>query len=245
MVKVGEVMGMSKRPNRIEVYDNSHIQGTDAYGAMIVAGPEGFIKQAYRKFKIQGSARAGAENFEPGDDYAMMREVLHRRLSRAMKEDPERNSESWPDLLLIDGGKGQLSSVVSVVKDLGLTENVTVCAIAKGPDRNAGREEFFMEGRPSFSLESNDPALYFLQRLRDEAHRFVIGSHRTGRQKKYQRSALDEIQGIGASRKKALLLHFGSARAVERAGLTDLEAADGISKSVAQKIYNHFHSDLA
>ena len=245
LVKVGEVMGMSKRPNRIEVYDNSHIQGTDAYGAMIVAGPEGFIKQAYRKFKIQGSARAGAENFEPGDDYAMMREVLHRRLSRAMKEDPERNSESWPDLLLIDGGKGQLSSVVSVVKDLGLTENVTVCAIAKGPDRNAGREEFFMEGRPSFSLESNDPALYFLQRLRDEAHRFVIGSHRTGRQKKYQRSALDEIQGIGASRKKALLLHFGSARAVERAGLTDLEAADGISKSVAQKIYNHFHSDLA
>lgn len=231
---VAEVFDMDGAPDRIEVYDNSHISGTEAFGAMIVAGPEGFIKKAYRKFRIREAAA--------GDDYGMMREVFTRRFSRALKEDPDRQKGDWPDLVLIDGGQGQLNAVVEVMGDLGI-EDVAVASIAKGPDRNAGRERFFLPGREPFSLEMRDPVLYFLQRLRDESHRFVIGSHRTGRSKQIQKSALDEVPGIGAKRKKALLHHFGSARGVSHAGLRDLESVDGISRSTAQKIYDHFHPE--
>ncbi|MEQ9200012.1 MAG: helix-hairpin-helix domain-containing protein, partial [Rhodospirillales bacterium] len=203
-------------------------------GAMIVAGPEGFIKKAYRKFRIREAAA--------GDDYGMMREVFTRRFSRALKEDPDRQKGDWPDLVLIDGGQGQLNAVVEVMADLGI-DDVAVASIAKGPDRNAGRERFFLPGREPFSLEMRDPVLYFLQRLRDESHRFVIGSHRTGRSKQIQKSALDEVPGIGAKRKKALLHHFGSARGVSHAGLRDLESVDGISRSTAKKIYDHFHPE--
>ncbi len=231
---VAEVFDMDSPPERIEVYDNSHISGTEAFGAMIVAGPEGFIKKAYRKFRIREAAA--------GDDYGMMREVFTRRFSRALKEDPDRQKGDWPDLVLIDGGQGQLNAVVEVMEDLGI-EDVAVASIAKGPDRNAGRERFFVPGRDPFSLEMRDPVLYFLQRLRDESHRFVIGSHRTGRSKQIQKSALDEVPGIGAKRKKALLHHFGSARGVSHAGLRDLESVDGISRSTAQKIYDHFHPE--
>ena len=177
-----------------------------------------------------------------GDDYAMMREVLLRRFSRALKEDPEREQGSWPDLVLIDGGQGQLSIAQSVIDELGITD-VAIVGIAKGPDRNAGRERFFMPGRAPFSLDPRDPVLYFLQRLRDEAHRFAIGTHRARRAKAIGRSPLDEIAGIGSRRKRALLLHFGSARAVARAGLGELERVGGISKTVAKKIYDHFHAD--
>tara|TARA_R110000787_G_scaffold16622_7_gene50361 strand:- start:39154 stop:41052 length:1899 start_codon:yes stop_codon:yes gene_type:complete len=231
---VAEVFDMDSPPERIEVYDNSHISGTEAFGAMIVAGPEGFMKKAYRKFRIREAAA--------GDDYGMMREVFTRRFSRALKEDPDRQKGDWPDLVLIDGGQGQLNAVVEVMEDLGI-EDVAVASIAKGPDRNAGRERFFVPGRDPFSLEMRDPVLYFLQRLRDESHRFVIGSHRTGRSKQIQKSALDEVPGIGAKRKKALLHHFGSARGVSHAGLRDLESVDGISRSTAQKIYDHFHPE--
>ncbi|MEQ8710065.1 MAG: excinuclease ABC subunit UvrC [Rhodospirillales bacterium] len=231
---VAEVFDMDGPPDRIEVYDNSHISGTEAFGAMIVAGPEGFIKKAYRKFRIREAAA--------GDDYGMMREVFTRRFSRALKEDPDRQKGDWPDLVLIDGGQGQLNAVVEVMADLGI-DDVAVASIAKGPDRNAGRERFFLPGREPFSLEMRDPVLYFLQRLRDESHRFVIGSHRTGRSKQIQKSALDEVPGIGAKRKKALLHHFGSARGVSHAGLRDLESVDGISRSTAKKIYDHFHPE--
>jgi excinuclease ABC subunit C len=239
---VATALGMDAPPTRIEVYDNSHIQGTNAIGAMIVAGPEGFMKSAYRKFNIRGEGAAPGTEFKPGDDYAMMREVLTRRFQRAQKEDPERTGGQWPDLVLIDGGQGQLSIVEEVFMELGI-DDVCLVAIAKGPDRDAGRERFFIPGQAPFSLEMKDPVLYFLQRLRDEAHRFAIGTHRARRTKAITVSPLDEIGGIGPSRKKALLHHFGSGKAVARAGLLDLEAVDGISKTVAKKVYDHFHAD--
>lgn len=232
---VAEVFGLSEPPKRIEIYDNSHIQSAHAIGAMVVAGPDGFIKNAYRKFNIKTAGAAG-------DDYAMMREVLTRRFERALKEDPERTGENWPDLVLIDGGEAQLAVVAEVFAELGI-DDVCLAAIAKGPDRDAGRERFFMPGRPPFGLDHKSPVLYYLQRLRDEAHRFAIGTHRSRREKAISASPLDEVQGIGPRRKKALLLHFGSARAVSRAGLNDLEAVEGISRAVAKIIYDHFHPE--
>jgi excinuclease ABC subunit C len=244
---VAEALCLPSPLNRIEVYDNSHNQGANAVGAMIVAGPEGLMKNQYRKFTIRGE-RGGAETpetpVEPdgigGDDYAMMREVLHRRFARAIKEDPERTSGSWPDLVLIDGGLGQLGIAQGVLEELGIGD-VPIVGIAKGPDRNAGRERFFIPGRPSFSLEPRDPVLYFLQRLRDEAHRFAIGTYRARHAKSLGQSPLDEIAGIGSRRKQALLHHFGSARSVARAGLAEIERVTGISKAVAKKVYDHFH----
>ena len=254
---LAECLGLEAAPERIEIYDNSHFRGANPYGAMVVAGPQGPVKSAYRKFRIKGAADSAAKGaakdapkdvkneaggFAPGDDYAMMREVLSRRFSRALKEDPERDSGQWPDLILLDGGRGQLSSAREVLADLGLSD-LAVAAIAKGPERNAGRERIFMPGRAPLLLEPRDPVLYFLQRLRDEAHRFAIGSHRSGRSKARLRSALDEVPGVGAKRKKALLLRFGSAKAVARAGLADLEAVTGISSGVARNIYDHFHAE--
>jgi excinuclease ABC subunit C len=244
---VAEALGLPGPLNRIEVYDNSHNQGANAVGAMIVAGPEGLMKNQYRKFTIRGelaSTEKLEENAEPdgigGDDYAMMREVLHRRFARAIKEDPERTSGSWPDLVLIDGGLGQLGIAQGVLDELGIGD-VPIVGIAKGPDRNAGRERFFIPGRPSFSLEPRDPVLYFMQRLRDEAHRFAIGTYRARHAKSLGQSPLDEIAGIGSRRKQALLHHFGSARTVARAGLAEIERVSGISKAVAKKVYDHFH----
>jgi excinuclease ABC subunit C len=234
------VFGLDAPPKRIEVYDNSHIQGTNAIGGMIVAGPEGFVKGQYRKFNIRGAGKSDVG--AGGDDYAMMREVFERRFSRALREDSGRDGGTWPDLVLVDGGPGQLSSVMSVLTELGI-EDLNIVAIAKGPDRDAGRERFFMPGREPFQLEPRDPVLYYLQRLRDEAHRFAIGGHRARRSKGLERSALDEVPGIGPRRKKALLLHFGSAAAVKRAGLTDLEAVAGVGKAAAKKIYDHFNGD--
>jgi excinuclease ABC subunit C len=239
--------------DRIEVYDNSHIQGTNAVGAMIVAGPDGLVKNAYRKFTIRGLAAepdgsaaahssSASQALAGGDDYAMMREVLQRRFARALKEDPERDRGMWPDLVLIDGGLGQLTAAQGVFDELGI-DNIAIGAIAKGPDRNAGRERFFLPGRAPFSLDPRDPVLYFLQRLRDEVHRFAIGTHRAKRTKALGRSPLDEIAGIGARRKRALLHHFGSARAVARAGLGELERVAGISQTIAKKVYDHFHAD--
>jgi excinuclease ABC subunit C len=232
---VAAAFGLEGPLNRIEVYDNSHIQGSHAVGAMIVAGPEGLMKNAYRKFTIRDVGPAG-------DDYAMMREVFRRRFGRALKEDPERERGMWPDLVLIDGGQGQLTAVQEAFAELGV-DDVAIAGIAKGPDRNAGRERFFLPGRPPFLLEPRDPVLYFLQRLRDEAHRFVIGAHRAKRAKAIGQSPLDEIPGIGARRKHALLHHFGSARSVARAGLAEIERVGGISKAIAKKVYDHFHAD--
>ena len=237
---LAESLGLDIPPNRIEVYDNSHIQGSNAVGCMIVAGPDGLMKNAYRKFNIRGDD--AVPDTAGGDDYAMMREVLTRRFSRALKEDPDRDRGSWPDLVVIDGGKGQLSIAQSVFADLGI-EDVTLLGIAKGPDRNAGRETLHLPGRAPFSLSERDPVLYFLQRLRDEAHRFAIGTHRARRAKALTTSPLDEVPGVGGKRKRALLMHFGSAQAVAAAGLADLEAVDGISHAVAQKIYGHFNED--
>lgn len=234
-----ERLKMDAVPDRIEVYDNSHISGTNAVGGMIVSGPEGFIKNAYRKYNIR---TVGEHDANAGDDYAMMREVLTRRFSRAQKEDPDRSGGQWPDLVIIDGGAGQLSATLQVFEELGVAD-VAVVSIAKGPDRNAGRERLFLPDREPFGLDSRDPVLYFLQRLRDEAHRFAIGTHRARRAKSVQRSPLDEIQGVGGSRKKALLHHFGSARAVSQAGLADLETVDGISRAMAAKIYDWFHPE--
>jgi excinuclease ABC subunit C len=246
---VAAALGLPGPLNRIEVYDNSHIQGSNAVGAMIVAGPEGLMKNQYRKFTIRGERAAPVENTAPaepdafgGDDYAMMREVLHRRFARALKEDPERTGSTWPDLVLIDGGLGQLGIAQGVLDELGIGD-VPLVGIAKGPDRNAGRERFFVPGRAPFSLEPRDPVLYFLQRLRDEAHRFAIGTHRARRVNAIGTSPLDEIAGIGARRKQALLHHFGSARTVARAGLAEIERVAGISRAVAQKVYDHFHGD--
>ncbi|MEZ5648621.1 MAG: excinuclease ABC subunit UvrC [Alphaproteobacteria bacterium] len=233
---IADVFDLDHPPQRIEVYDNSHIQGTHAVGAMIVAGPEGFMKPAYRKFNIRNTQPKGG-----GDDYGMMREMMRRRFSRAQSEDPERHHGTWPDLVLIDGGKGQLSAVQNILSELGIND-LAIVAIAKGPDRNAGREQFFTSSGKIFTLEPRDPVLYFLQRLRDEAHRFAIGAHRSKRGKELGRSELDEIYGIGSLRRRALLHHFGSVRAIARAGLADLEAVEGISRTIAQKIYDHFHS---
>jgi excinuclease ABC subunit C len=229
---VARVFGLEAAPERIEVYDNSHIQGAAAIGAMIVAGPDGFTKNSYRKFNLKTEGAAG-------DDFAMMREVMSRRFGRALKENPERNEEHWPDLVLIDGGQGQLEATRQVLAELGL-EDIATVGIAKGPDRDAGRERFFLPGKPPFSLEPRDPVLYFLQRLRDEAHRFAIGTHRTRRAASITRSALDEVPGIGAGRKRALLHHFGSARAVAVATLEDIKAVPGISDALARKIHDHF-----
>lgn len=233
---VARTFGLEAPPERIEVYDNSHIRGSEALGAMIAAGAEGLLKNRYRKFNIRRA------DLTPGDDYGMMTEVLTRRFSRLLREDGDREGRQWPDLVLIDGGAGHLRTARRVFDDLGVAD-VALAAIAKGPERNAGRETFHVQGRPAFSLEPNDPVLYFLQRLRDEAHRYAIGGHRAKRSRRLGRSALDEIPGIGAKRKRALLHHFGSARSVERAGLADLEAVEGISRQVAKSIYDHFHSD--
>ncbi|MCL6729349.1 excinuclease ABC subunit UvrC [Sphingomonas hankyongi] len=221
-------------PKRIEVYDNSHIMGTNATGAMIVAGPEGFRKNSYRKFNIKRAET------QPGDDFAMMREVLERRFARLEKEDPDRQSGEWPDLLLIDGGKGQLSSVLEVMEDMGV-HDVPVAGVAKGPDRNAGREIFHLPGGREITLPPNSALLFYLQRLRDEAHRFAIGTHRAKRAKSLTTSTLDEVPGIGPNRKRALLMHFGTARAVKGAALEDLERAPGISKAIARQLYDYFH----
>ncbi len=239
---LAETLQLENAPQRIEVYDNSHIQGDNAVGCMIVAGPDGLMKNAYRKFNIRGLEDQPAPAGPGGDDYAMMREVLTRRFSRALREDPDRESGNWPDLVVIDGGKGQLSTVSEVFADLGI-EDVALLAISKGPDRNAGREQFHRSGRPPFMLPDRHPVLYFLQRLRDEAHRFAIGTHRARRTKSFTKSPLDDIPGIGGKRKKALLLHFGSAQAVANAGLTDLETVDGISTAVAKNIYGYFNED--
>ena len=241
---LAEKLGLEAPPDRIEVYDNSHIQGEHAVGGMIVSGPDGFIKNAYRKFNIRSeeAVKSRSDSSRGGDDYEMMREVMTRRFSRALKEDPDRGGGQWPDLVILDGGKGQLSVAESVFADLGV-DDVGLLAVSKGPDRNAGREQFHMPGRQSFILPPRDPVLHYLQRLRDEAHRFAIGSHRVRRKKAISVSPLGEIAGIGAKRKKALLMHFGSAKAISEAGLADLEAVEGISKTVAEKIYGHFHSD--
>jgi excinuclease ABC subunit C len=294
---VAKAFGLEAPLNRIEVYDNSHIQGSNPVGAMIVAGPDGLMKNAYRKFNIRNLDRSrddldprpadasppkadetshsgathggepGIQEQRPlengfralgsaefrndngtapgspgGDDYAMMREVFRRRFYRALKEDPERERGMWPDLVLIDGGQGQLTQAQAIFAEMGI-DDVPVVAIAKGPDRNAGRERLFLPGRPSFSLEPRDPVLYFLQRLRDEAHRFAIGAHRTRRAMAIRGSPLDEIPGIGARRKQALLHHFGSARSVARAGIAEIERVPRISKAVAKKVYDHFHAD--
>jgi excinuclease ABC subunit C len=296
---VANVFGLDRTPRRIEVYDNSHIMGTNAVGAMIVAGPEGFVKNQYRKFNIK------AADLTPGDDFAMMREVLTRRFKRLLREhglpageaassesegteplseswpgatepsipsaeeavgaldgrlkgghdgiEPDSSDETeddveaqggdvgaWPDLVLIDGGAGQLSAAQSVLAELGL-HGLAIAGIAKGPDRNAGRERFFMPGKPAFSLPPNDPVLYFVQRLRDEAHRFAIGSHRMKRKKAMAENSLDDIPGIGPTRKRALLKHFGSAKSVSRAGVSDLQTVAGISAAMAQQIYDYFH----
>ena len=238
LAELAELFGLDGPPDRIEVYDNSHIQGRHAVGGMIVAGPEGFNKAAYRKFNIRDE---GAHAVTQGDDFAMMRQVIHRRFDRALKEDPDRTGDSWPDLLLIDGGKGQLSSVTEVMDDLGVGD-IAIVAISKGPDRNAGREQFHMPGRETFTLPPQASAMHFLQRLRDEAHRYAIGTHRAKRQKSELTNPLDGVPGIGPKRKKALLAHFGSARAVSAAGLADLEAVDGISKTVAKQLYDWFYS---
>ena len=230
-------LGLEAPPARIEVYDNSHISGTDAVGSMIVAGTEGFIKNQYRKFTIKG---VGAGGITPGDDYAMMRQVLTRRFTRLIKEDRDR--ESWPDLVMVDGGQGQLNLAIEVFADLGITD-VSLVGVAKGAGRNAGRERLFRPARPPLILDSQDPVLYFIQRLRDEAHRFAIGTHRAKRGKATGRSTLDDIPGVGGKRKRALLHHFGSAREVAQAGLVDLEKVVGISRAVARTIYEHFHAE--
>ncbi|MEA2741597.1 MAG: excinuclease subunit [Acetobacteraceae bacterium] len=231
---LAQLFNLAATPERIEVYDNSHIMGANPYGVMIVAGPDGFNKTAYRKFGIRGP-------IAPGDDFAMMREMLQRRFSRALNEQSEgAPSSEWPDLLLIDGGVGQLSAARDVLADLGVSD-IKLVAIAKGPDRDAGREWLHTDGMAPFQLPPRDPVLYFLQRLRDEAHRFAITTHRAGRSTAIRRSELDEIQGIGSARKRALLNHFGSARGVKMAGLNDLEAAPGISKETARRVYAHFH----
>ena len=232
--QLAERLELPETPGRIEVYDNSHIMGNDALGALIVAGPEGLNKSGYRRFTIR------SKDLTPGDDYAMMREVLERRFGRLQREDPERQSGQWPDLVIIDGGAGQLGAALQALGGCGVS-GMPVLAIAKGPERDAGRETLHLPGRPPFKLDPRDPVLYFLQRLRDEAHRFAIASHRARRGKGVGRSALDRVPGVGARRKKALLGHFGSVRAIETAGLLDLERVPGISKAVAKAVYDAFH----
>nr|WP_062234590.1 excinuclease ABC subunit UvrC [Aureimonas sp. N4] len=251
-----ETFGLEQVPRRIEVFDNSHIMGTNAVGAMIVAGPQGFAKNQYRKFNIKGT------DITPGDDFGMMREVMTRRFSRLLKEhgdtgpapaaqpsEGESAEEAlagaempaWPDLVLVDGGKGQISAVRKILDELGIADKVTTIGVAKGVDRDAGRERFIVQGRDPFSLPPRDPVLYFVQRLRDEAHRFAIGTHRAKRKKELTANPLDEIGGIGPSRKRALLHHFGTAKAVSRAAFDDLLKVEGISAAMAKTIYDHFH----
>jgi excinuclease ABC subunit C len=231
--EVCEAFGLDGRPERIEVYDNSHIQGTNAVGGMIVAGPEGFQKSQYRKFNIRGV------DLTPGDDYGMMREVLRRRFARLVKDEEAGEAVMRPDLLLIDGGAGQLAEALSVMADLGV-DDIAVVGVAKGPDRDAGLERFFMPGKPPFMLPLKSPALYYLQRLRDEAHRFAIGAHRTRRSMDIKRNPLDEIEGVGPGRKKALLHAFGSAKGVSRASVVDLVKVDGINQPLAERIHSFF-----
>jgi len=230
---LADAFDLLEPPRRIEVYDNSHIQGTNAVGGMIVSGPDGLIKSQYRKFNIKG------DDLTPGDDFGMMKEVLGRRFKRLLKEDPERKSDAWPDLLLIDGGVGQVSAVRTIMQNWGVPD-IAMIGIAKGVDRNAGKEEFHRTGKPILVLRKNDPVLYFVQRLRDEAHRFAIGTHRAKRAKANMKNPLDDIDGIGPKRKKALLVHFGSGKAVARANLVDLKAVNGVSDSMAETIYKHF-----
>ena len=250
---VAETFGLPYVPRRIEIYDNSHIMGTNAVGGMVVAGPEGFVKNQYRKFNIKST------EITPGDDFGMMREVMTRRFSRLIKEEglPDRSLPAtasgedasdaafpaWPDVILIDGGQGQMTAVRGILDELGIRHVVTAIGVAKGVDREAGRERFFADGRSDFSLPPRDPVLYFIQRMRDEAHRFAIGSHRARRKKEMIKNPLDEIAGIGPGRKRKLLQHFGTAKAVSRAGLTDLMAVEGISEAVAKLVYNHFHEN--
>ena len=231
--ELAEIFELDAPPARIEIYDNSHIQGTNALGAMVVAGPDGFQKGQYRKFNMKD------ESITPGDDFAMMKAMLHRRFARLEAEDPDRESGNWPDLCLIDGGKGQVSAVMSALAELGV--DVPIVGVAKGPDRNAGRETFYLPSGREFTLPPNAPVMFFLQRLRDEAHRFAIGAHRAKRAKSITQSPLDEVPGIGPARKKALLMHFGTSRAVKGATLEDLERAPGISSQMALAIWQHFH----
>ena len=233
--ELAELFDLETAPQRIEIYDNSHIQGTNALGAMVVAGPEGWIKGAYRKFNIKRA------DTMPGDDFAMMREVFQRRFARALEEDPERTKGEWPDLVLIDGGKGQVSAVAGVFAELGI-DDLPFIGVAKGPDRNAGRETFYWPDGREFTLPPNNAALFYIQRLRDEAHRFAIGAHRAKRSKAMGSSPLDEVPGIGPSRKKALLMHFGTARAVRGASLEDLQKAPGVSAAVAQAVHDFYHA---
>jgi excinuclease ABC subunit C len=236
LLEVQKVFELPEVPERIEVYDNSHIQGTNAVGGMVVAGPEGFRKQAYRKFNIKDI------EITPGDDFGMMREVMRRRFARALKEREAGHDQDWPDLVLIDGGLGQLNAAIETLAELGLTpDDVTLVSIAKGVDRNAGREQFFRPGRAPFKLPENAPVLYYLQRLRDEAHRWAIGAHRQKRAAEAARSPLDEIEGIGPTRKKALLHHFGSARGVSRAKVADLMQVEGVNEGLAVRIHGHFN----
>ena len=245
-----ETFALPYVPRRIEIYDNSHIMGTNAVGGMVVAGPEGFVKNQYRKFNIKST------DITPGDDFGMMREVMTRRFSRLIKEEgiPDRAAQAvaaedmadapfpaWPDVILIDGGQGQMTAVRAILADLGITDSVIAIGVAKGVDREAGRERFFPPGRDGFTLPPRDPVLYFIQRMRDEAHRFAIGSHRARRKKEMVKNPLDEIAGIGPTRKRALLQHFGTAKAVSRAGVPDLMAVEGISEAVAKLVYDHFH----
>ncbi|EGP57467.1 excinuclease ABC subunit UvrC [Agrobacterium tumefaciens] len=246
-----ETFNLPYVPRRIEIYDNSHIMGTNAVGGMVVAGPEGFVKNQYRKFNIKST------DITPGDDFGMMREVMTRRFSRLLKEEgkPDRGQTqtptpeeavdmpfpTWPDVILIDGGQGQMTAVRAILDELDIRDSVIAIGVAKGVDRDAGRERFFADGRSDFSLPPRDPVLYFIQRMRDEAHRFAIGSHRARRKKEMVRNPLDEISGIGPGRKRSLLQHFGTAKAVSRAGLNDLMNVTGISEAVARQIYNHFH----
>ena len=234
--EVCEAFGLDSRPERIEIYDNAHIQGTNAVGGMVVAGPEGFQKSQYRKFNIRG------EDLTPGDDYGMMREVMRRRFGRLVKDEDAGEEVVRPDLLLIDGGAGQLAEVLAVLADLGL-DDITAVGVAKGPDRDAGMERFFMPGKPPFMLPLKSPALYYIQRLRDEAHRFANGAHRTRRSMDIKKNPLDEIEGVGPGRKKALLHAFGSAKGVGRASVVDLVKVDGINQPLAERIYGFFHPE--
>jgi excinuclease ABC subunit C len=232
------VFGLPDTPGRVEIYDNSHLQGTNAVGAIVVAGVEGFRKKDYRKFNFTLSPAADTPT--GGDDYAMMHTMLTRRFARAVKSAEEGETVDWPQLLLIDGGAGQLAAAENALAGLGITD-ITVVGVAKGEDRNAGRERFFMAGREPFTLPPDDPVMYFIQRLRDEAHRFAIGAHRTRRQGSMGKSPLDTIPGIGGTRKKQLLQHFGSAKAVAQASLADLQKVPGISKALAGQIFGYFN----
>src|SRR5207342_3933761 len=251
LVALADTFGLSAPPRRIEVFDNSHIQGSNAVGAMVVAGPEGFRKNQYRKFNIRSS------DLTPGDDYGMMREVLERRFKRLLEETPRTvannvrdlitggaEDQPWPDLLLIDGGQGQLNAAQETLSALGI-DDVPVVAIAKGPDRDAGRETFFMTGRAPFKLPPRDPLLYFIERLRDEAHRFAVGSHRARRRRDIREAGLQEIPGVGPTRKRALLHHFGTLKAIERASLNDLAQVPGINDETARKIHDFFHESAS